>query len=208
MNGTVLQDLFVLVADQQMESTFEGLLSRTQALETRSISFTVTKHPRKDAGCLHDARTFLRPFASKYGYCLVAFDHEGCGQESRSAEEIREAIVGQLSANGWQDRCEVVVIEPELEAWVWSSSRKVDDILGWSGRIPDLRTWVSERFDIGESGKPFRPKEALQAALMEVQKVPSSSLFRQMASTVSWKGCEDPSFLHLLKTLHHWFPKV
>ena len=32
-----------------------------------------------------------------------------------------------------------VVIEPELEAWVFSASRYVDQILGWQNRNPDLR---------------------------------------------------------------------
>lgn len=199
------RDLFVLVADTQMQATIEGLLTRRQALGIRELNSDVKVHPRKDAGCRSDAAAYLRPFSGQFQYCLVVFDHEGCGREEVPPDTIRESMLKELSASGWKDRCEVVVIVPELESWVWNPSRKVDEICGWSGRTLDLRTWVTERFDLTDVGKPRRPKEALDAALREVGKVRSSSLFRQMATNVSWRGCTDHAFRHLVHTLKTWF---
>jgi hypothetical protein len=33
------------------------------------------------------------------------------------------------AANGWRDRSCVVVLDPELEAWIWDSSYQVDRII-------------------------------------------------------------------------------
>jgi hypothetical protein len=114
-----------------------------------------------------------------------------------------------LSQNGWGQRTSAIVIDPELEIWVWSDSPHVDEVLGWSGRQPDLRTWLTQRGSITDrNGKPNLPKEATEAALKEVRKPRSSSIYQQLAEKVSLGRCVDPAFIKLKNTLQSWFPLV
>ena len=98
------------------------------------------------------------------------FDLEGCGIETRSAQEIENEMENDLK-NHWGERGAVIVIAPEMDIWVWSDSPHVDEILGWSGREPDLRSWLTEQgYKLPEQEKPIRPKEALEKALYVTRK--------------------------------------
>jgi hypothetical protein len=54
--------------------------------------------------------------------------------------------------------------------------------------------------------KPERPKEAMKAAMRQVRKSSSSSVFRELAEKVSVHRCTDPAFQKLRDTLREWFP--
>ena len=111
-----------------------------------------------------------------------------------------------MSKNGWADRAEVVVLTPEYESWAWSDSTAVDEVLGWEGRAPDLRAWLIEKgFLAQRTAKPARPKEALEAALLEVQIRRSPSIYRQLAEKVSLDRCADSGFARFLAVLRRWF---
>lgn len=202
------KDLIVLVADSNMKATVEALLVRTEALGIRPIEVDVFSHPRKDPGCRINSCGFLASFQRMYSFALVMFDHDGSGAESKPASQIEAELVEQLEISGWVQRCNVVVVVPELEAWVWSPSKRVDDICGWSGSIPSLRDWVADRFAIREDGKPQMPKESLEAALQEKRKVRSSALLREIAKSVSWRGCTDIAFQKFCQLLQNWFPST
>lgn len=202
------KDLIVLVADKQTEATIDSLLRhRHRSLAIRTVDFEILVHPRKDPGCLLDAERFLRPFQSRFDRCLVVFDHEGCGQESRDAESLMQDLESKLSGGGWTpDRARSVILQPELEIWVWSDSSEVDRICGWEGREPGLREWlVANGWCDQTVSKPARPKEALRSALREVQQTPSSALFREMAKVVGLNRCNDSAFNKLKSTLRQWF---
>lgn len=99
------------------------------------------------------------------------------------------------------------MIEPELEAWVFSDSPHVAEALGWSGRTPDLATWLREG-GFWEPGrvKPEDPKRAVDEALREARVRRSSSIYRTLAGKVSLQRCRDASFLNLRGVLQQWFP--
>lgn len=201
------RDLVVLVADRDMEAAVSGLLSRPEAANIRPISFQVYPHPSHDPGCRTDAIPFLRPFCRQFSHALVLFDREGSGKDDVAAEALELQLEEQLARNGWSDRAAVVVIAPELEAWVWSKSPQVDQVLGWQGRIPALRQWlVEEGFLSSPESKPDQPKEAFRQALRIVKRQPSSALFKQLASCVSIRNCQDRAFQKLLDRLVNWFP--
>ena len=50
----------------------------------------------------------------------------------------------QFAGSAWDDRARAVVLVPELEAWVWNESLHVDEVAGWSNRLPGLRRWLTE----------------------------------------------------------------
>ena len=92
----------------------------------------------------------------------------GCGREQqKNPDEIAKEVEELLSRNGWGDRAKVVVIDPELEVWLWARSPHVADELGWKNGWDSLRTWLRDN-EIWDDGapKPGNPKEAVEKALV------------------------------------------
>ena len=198
----------MLVADGTMRRAVESLLSRHERLGIRRIQAQVFPgNPPYDSVAFLRCQDYLRPFLSLANYALVVFDREGCGSAGSRAE-IETEVERRLTQNGWEKRSIAVVIDPELEAWVWSDSPEVDVALGWSERGVSLRAWLAEGgFWQSGHGKPARPKEALDAALRNSNKKRSSSLYVDLATRVSFERCTDPAFLKLKSTLQSWFPR-
>ena len=199
-------DLVILVPGRDEQAALEGILARHEALGFRPISAEFQRHPDRDPGCLLRAHEFLRPQANRFRHALVLFDRKGCGQEGKGRAGLEHEVESRLSASGWGDRAAVVVIDPELEVWVWSDSPHVEAHLGWEGREPDLHTWMlQEGFLQQDQAKPARPREAVDRVLRVARKRRSSSIYRQLAQDVSLTRCEDPAFLKLRETLRSWF---
>ncbi|MBL8187000.1 MAG: hypothetical protein JNK38_03280 [Acidobacteria bacterium] len=201
-----MKNLVLLVPDKDIEYTLKGVLARHQALGIRQIEFDCFAHPEHDPGCLRTSESFLRPLLNRYEHALVLFDREGCGKEQLSRDAIEQEVESRLSLSGWADRAKAIVLDPEIEIWVWSDSPHVDKVLGWENRQPDLRTWLQgQNFLSPGQLKPQRPKEAMQSALRNSGKSRSSALFFQLAENVSLTRCVDPAFLKLKTILQQWF---
>jgi len=203
----VQRDIIFLVADRNTESAVRGLLSRPKSLAIRPVEAVIHTHPEHDPGCYCRAHDFLRAFRKRYAHAIVIFDREGCGSEAESRESLEAKVEKRLATSGWADRAKVIVIDPELENWVWSDSPEVDKALGWAGRTPALRAWLAENQFLRQAGmKPDRPKEAVEAVLRLAPRPRSSAIYRELAETVSFRRCVDPAFLKLRTTLNSWFP--
>ena len=201
-------DLILLVADRNMKAALSGVLNRPEALGIRQVVFEVLVHPQKDPGVLHDAHNVLRAVAGKFAHALAVFDREGCGREAEGRKTLEASVEQRLATNGWADRAKAVVIDPELESWVWSDSPEVDNALGWAGHVPALRPWLTEKGLLQQSeAKPGRPKEAMEAALRLVRRPRSSAIYRELAERVSLRRCTDSAFRKLITTLQTWFPR-
>ena len=201
------RDILFLVADRNTEAAVRGLLSRPRSLAIRSVEAVIRTHPEKDPGCYLRGHDFLRAFCNRYAHGIVIFDREGCGNEAQSREALETEVEKRLAKNGWADRAKVIVIDPELESWVWSDSPEVAEALGWAGRSPALRPWLTEKGFLQEiESKPYHPKEAVEAALRRVRKPRSSAIYRELAESVSFRRCIDPAFEKLTATLRAWFP--
>jgi hypothetical protein len=202
------RDLVVLVADKNMEGAVRGLVSTPARLGIRSITLEVFVHPQRDPGCRTDAHNFLRSQSNSFSYALVMFDYEGSGENEKLAADIQVHLERQLGANGWPGRSAVIVLEPELEIWVWSTSPRVDECLGWTRSQPEIRAALRKAgFAFDASGKPVRPKEAMEWALHKAQKRRSSAIYQQLAEQVPLSSCNDTAFRHFVRTLQSWFPK-
>jgi hypothetical protein len=201
-------DLVVLVPGKDERETLDGLLSRHSALGIRPLDYRILDpHPRRDPGCFHEAPQDLQPFLLKAQHALVMFDREGSGQEQRSAGEIARDVEGRLRGAGWDDRARALVLDPELEIWVWSDSPHVEKVLGWGDRSPGLREWLREAGLLNtQQIKPDRPKECFDAAIRQARVQRSSALFRRLAEQVSLSRCQDPCFTALRAILTEWFP--
>ncbi|MEW6265189.1 MAG: hypothetical protein AB1641_19095 [Thermodesulfobacteriota bacterium] len=206
MNRAGSKDLIALVADKNMEYALRGLLNRGLSLRITSVRADVYRHPEKDCGCRFNGVEFLCQFITHYQHALLMFDYDGSGRTEQSASDLEKAIEADLIRAGWSDRAAVIVIDPELEAWVWSDSPHVDRIAGWSGRRPSLREWLRQnRFLEAERIKPKRPKEAFESALREARIPRSSSLYFDLANRVGLERCRDDAFLKFKRVLQTWF---
>lgn len=189
-----------------MKASIEGLLNRPPALGIRAVTCDVFAHPEHDPGCRLKGDVFLRLFQRAYRYALLIFDRQGCGSEDTPPGRLQEETRRRLASSGWGDRAGVVVIDPELEVWVWSDSPEVDAALGWGGGLFGLRSWLADQGLLRPGdAKPAAPKTAMERALREAGKPRSSSIFGDLASRVSLERCTDPSFLRLKALLREWF---
>lgn len=183
----MMRDLIVLVADKNMEMVVRGLLARPEALGICPLQFDVIVHPRRDPGVRRNAADFLRSCLSSHRYALVMFDREGCGDEGKKVQELQDLVQKQLDQNGWKDRSAVIVLDPELEIWMFVESPQVVDILAEGD--PALWNSVITKYGGGSGRKPKRPKEAVEKVLWgkadspflgPVSAVGRTSLFRAM----------------------------
>lgn len=202
-----IQDLIVVVADADAEKTMQSLLvRRRKSLNIRDITFKVQRFAKRDSGCYGESHRLLQQFLRQFHYAMVVFDRHGCGQEDRSRLAIEDDVEQRLTRNGWKDRSAAIVLDPELEAWVWSDSPEVDQVLGWTGQTPDLRTWLRRAgFQTAGARKPADPKRAMEEALRRVRKPRSPALFYQLAERIGIERCTDDAFAKFKTVLRDWF---
>jgi len=200
------QDLIILVADKDAKFALEGVLSRPERLGIRAVQYQIDQHPMRDGGCRSQGVNYLRAFRKQFKHSLLVFDHEGCGVEGESAGVIETRMEAEMDKAGWAGQSAVIVIEPELDAWVWSDSPHVSDILGWKTQSQNLHAWLESEGWIVQGGiKPHRPKEALDAVLRKARRPHSAILYRELAENVSLQRCTDRAFAKLRSILLRWF---
>lgn len=208
MNGPLVSsgDLVVLVPDMDIDFVLGELLKRASSLTKSPLRFSIHRHPQRDPGCARRSVEFLRPFLNHYQYALVCFDHEGSGMEPKGASEVSDLIRNRLERNGWKNRCEVLVFEPEIESWMLVESPVVPQAIGWHGSFDDLREWLKRHgmWDAIEH-KPSRPKEALELALRRTRKRRSSTIYAQVAREATVSRCSDLEFSKFLHAIRNWF---
>ncbi len=204
------RDLIALVADRDMEQALQGLLTEPNRLGTRPVKHEIRIHPGRDPGCRVQAVEFLRPFLSSSRHALVAFDLDGCGSTANRLE-TQSLVQDGLTRNGWTGRCKVVVIDPELESWVWAPSRNVSEALGWGSNFEELRTWLCDRgLWPADEPKPPDPKRAMRTAIRNARPTRrprlSATLFDRIARGSHPRNCSDPALNEMRETLRSWFP--
>lgn len=201
------QDLLVLVADKNMEIVLHALLQRHRALHIPPLQCSIRIHPHRDPGCANSGHIFMQPFARQYRFGLIVFDREGCGKSRLTREQLETEVEHNLAACGWQNRSAVIVIDPELENWMWLESPHVSENLGWGKDMESLHIWLLDHGHVfSPVNKPVRPKEAIEEALRHKKISRSSSIYGHIAARVSFTACQDPAFLKLKRTLRNWFP--
>lgn len=204
------QDLIVLVADADMREVVRGVLRRDHELAIRALDFEIQVHPNRDGGCRTNAVAFLRTFLNGFRHCIVIFDRHGCGS-SDSREAIQQDVESELQRNGWDERAKVIVIDPELEAWIWGDLKATSAHIGWARDHPALRDWLAKNeFWLRAQEKPEDPKRAMQEAMSQspAKHRPRRSprIFSKIAQDAELGRCRDPAFNDLRCTLSRWFP--
>lgn len=199
----------MLTADPSMRAAMRVLLCERQpSLGIHRIECTIERHTKGDPGCRVGAADRLRAYAQDHCYALVMFDLDGSGREHEHRLTLQAGVERQLGANGWPGRAKAIVIDPELEAWMWTTSPHTASVLGWGNEgNAELRDWLQGR-DLWpkDATKPPDPKDAMETAMKEKNKRPTSDVFAKLASKVGIGRCEDAAFIELRETLQTWFP--
>ena len=200
-------DLFCLGADKNMEAAISGLLMRPESMGIRQVNHQIGVHPERDLGCFHNGPEFLREFRSKAHHSLVVLDHAWDGVPTDTGSQLELMLEDRLKQASMKDWAKAVVIDPELEAWVFAQSPHVSDSLGWEGSTATLRAAleVQELWAVGDA-KPRDPKAAVEWALYQARLPRSSSIYRKLARRVSTTSCTDRAFSRFRRLLQGWFP--
>lgn len=200
-----MKDLIVLVPDKNIKFGLEALLRRTQSLKIRPIEFDIFIHPERDPGIYNDAHNFLRGFIDKYKYSIIFMDYEGCGQETKNVVELHNEVKSNLEKNGWKNRCEVIVLNPEVEVWLWVDSHHFYSFFDFND-YEELKEFLMKNGKWGrKQNKPDKPKEAFEY-LLWIKRIPrSSSLYKSFAEKINFDKCSLDSFISFKAIIKNWF---
>jgi hypothetical protein len=202
------RDCVILVADLDTENALKGLLSRPGSLGCRRFDFELYRHPRRDPGVRLESASFLRAFSNSHSRAIAILDRHGSGADLMAAEQIEVELEAQLKTD-WQTNAVAIVIDPELESWVWSDSPEVDQQLGWGGQSPTLGDWLlTQGLVHALNAKPKDPRTAFERALRQMRKPKSAFIFESLGKSVSTRRCSDRAFVKLRDTLALWFPRL
>ncbi|MBA2226784.1 hypothetical protein [Thermogemmata fonticola] len=116
---------------------------------------------------------------------------------------LEERVKRELQQSGWQN-AEAVILDPELEVWVFVDSPHVPQVIADGDE--QLYSQKLTHAEKSRLNKPARPKELMEALLREKRIPRSSSLYLKLAQKVSLSNCSDPAFLKLRQILQEWFP--
>lgn len=203
-----MTDLLLVTADQDAEFTVKALLKRhLRQFGVGDFTWEVIRNIGRDSGCRTDSVALLRDQIKRYRYVIVLFDYEGCEPPNRATKEtVADTLERDLARNGWKDRCRAILVDPELENWIWTRHDRMARSIGWKGK-DELYAWLEQHKWISpDAVKPERPKESFEAAIDITDIAVSASLFEEIATGAPLGKCTDPAFLDLMDQLAAWFP--
>ena len=207
-----MRDLVILVADGTMKAVFDAFFNRARwDLRLQCAAFDLWPQEdifydplHTDGGVYKSAHELLRPYLNTHTRSVVVLDQQFGGE--LPAEQVRLEILQNLRANGWaQDRCSVIVIDPELEIWLWQDNANVAQAIGFTG--PSLRQHLQQvgKWPVG-AAKPLKPKKTMQEFITPRKGLKTKVVYSRIARSVSVTGCTNPAFQLFAGTLRGWFP--
>ncbi|NEQ48438.1 MAG: hypothetical protein F6K00_34875 [Leptolyngbya sp. SIOISBB] len=144
-----MKDCVFLVADKNMEATFRGFLEREKfhlSLGVGPFDFDViVDSGGNDPGVYNYGHELLMPYQKTHRYAVVVLDQAWEG--APASHEIEQDIMANLTASGWTATdCTVIVIVPELEAWIWQDSPHLETAFQFNRAKLDvgMRDWLKE----------------------------------------------------------------
>jgi hypothetical protein len=201
-----MKDLVLLVADKNAHFALKGALGRPEALGVRPVDFEFFVHPGRDGGVRKFGPEMLALNRRRFRHAFLILDFEGSGTNQQNGMLLEEELDKRLFTT-WRGAAKAIVIEPELDVWIWGGDNAVETAIDWPAG-QGVRDWLRKRgFAFEENGKPTRPKEALEEALKKPGLPRSSYLYQSIAEKISLRRCNDGAFLRLRGQLNEWFPK-
>lgn len=208
-----MRECIFLLADSNMQAAFEGFLSREgfhQSLGCGPFDFDPRLDIKvaagdNDPGLFTRGHELLRPFQSSHYRAVIVLDAKWEG--SPGAEAIKQHLTEQIQSTGWEeDSFQVIVIDPELENWIWQQNDHVARGLGFDNANALITDSDIRQVWPDGATKPIQPKAILETVLKKKHIPRSSAIYKRITSQVSVKRCQDGAFHELLATLKTWFP--
>lgn len=218
-----MRDIVFLVADGEMQATVEGFFENPAfdaRLQCARFEFDtkqdLIKHPGKDPGVYQNGHYLLQRFIDSHRYAVVMVDFAfNDNLRTMDYQQFCDTMKVNMRAAGWPDeRFFVMAINPELEVLMWhADTSRIEHIFDYpiDRGAGTLRAWLQAKnlWDAG-APKPADPKAAIDAVRGQNwgRKKTHSQLFKRIAKEVSFKGCQDESFIGLLQQIQGWYPVV
>lgn len=204
------RDVVFYVADGTMEAVFQKFLGKGAfegRLGCKSFSYDIARDPRSTDGGLHRrAHLLLEGYKNTHEKVVVVLDQQFGGE--LPAEQVRQDIEANLEKSGWATGSyAVIVIDPELEVWLWQDNGHVEHAVGYKGQkrlrehLADIGEWPNDQ------AKPSDPKASIQKLIKSNRAGPPMVVYSNIASNVSAKRCVDGAFQSMVDQLGGWFPK-
>jgi hypothetical protein len=197
-----MRDLVLLVPDNNTEHTIRGALSRHRALGIRQIDFQILVEQGRDGGVRRRGAQVLNVLRARFSHAAMVMDYDGSGADV-SADEL-EAHLDSALSGAWGNRAKAIVIEPEVDAWMWGAETHLRSTMNWNF-AEGIRPWLESQSFQFTDGKPVRPKEALEAAFRRAKVPRSSAHYEHVARRISLTNCTDAAFLRLRASIVGWF---
>ena len=206
------RDCVFWVADSTMAHVFKSFLMREmfhQSLGCGPFSFDpgqdlFANAGGNDPGLYVRAHQLVANYARSHKYAVIVLD--AAWEGSPDPEAIEDHVSKNLAEVWAAGRYRVIVIDPELEAWILNDSPHVATAFRYDGNLP-VRQWLRDKGYWPEGcAKPPDPKSAVEALCRFTRTPRSAAVYGKVVSRVSVRSCVDPAFRQLAGTLSQWFP--
>ena len=125
-----MKDLALILADKNMDFAMRGILGRPKAIGIRPVSYEIRQHVNRDGGVRTTGPETLALLRKQFRYRLVMLDWEGSGTKTKNAIALEQELDARLAAS-WGNRAKAIVIEPELDIWIWGADNALRTIFEW-----------------------------------------------------------------------------
>jgi hypothetical protein len=214
-----MRDVIFHLADQHMEAGFRAFFARDNwhhvlgcsrfGVDPESPRDIYRRGGHTDCGIWKHAHNNLLPFKDDYRYAVIVLDADF--EPHLGAEKLREDITKNMLGAGWPaDSFCVVVIDKELEAWLWAPNVNVARAFGHSD-FDQMREALAKK-NLWNAGapKPNDLKAARNLAAKLGGKKTGGPIFRGVFEGISRRACdlcEEKGFIAMRQALRNWFPQ-
>lgn len=201
-----MKDLLLLCADADMKAVLEAVIKRLiERRRIAGISYDIKIAYRRDPEVYKKAYEIVRSKSHECKKCLVLFDYEGSGATSPVASVECEVARKIIANSDWsKEDVEVIVIEPELEIWIWKGWNHFYEVTEKSHS--EVCQWVRNKNISESSFKPLAPKNLFEKFCRYFNVKKSAANYKKISEKASLENCKDRAFNNLINTLTNWFP--
>ena len=214
-----MRDIIFHLADDHMETGMRAFFQRDDwqhALGCHRFDidadspvdlFRVAGHT--DPGLWKHAHENLAAFRDKYRHAVIVLDADF--DPYPGADVLHQDITRAMIAADWEEgQFAVVVIQPELEAWLWAANVNVAIAFGHQDFTALRNTLEAEGLWTPGEPKPNDLKRARDRAAKLGGKKTGGPIFKGVFGSISSKAlnqCVEPGFKTLQEAVQRWFPK-
>lgn len=213
-----MRDIIFHLADAHMEAGFRAFFARDNWHHVLGCSrFEIDPESERDinrrggytdGGIWKHAHSNILPFKDDYRYAVIVLDADF--EPHPGVETLRADITKNMLGAGWAEGsfC-VVVIDKELEAWLWAPNVNVAKAFGHND-FEQMREALAQRnlWDAG-APKPNDLKAARNLAARLGGKRTGGPIFRGVFEGISKRACDlcqENGFITMRTALQTWFP--